>query len=880
MRNDEQQPPPGLQSQQPYQGWQHNSYNQDQQPAAHPVGPPSNNPSANSSGPYNEDSTIIRPVGPLPGNQINPYGLVQPPRPPGPLSGNLPNNPNNPHNPEQMGQIQPPGRPPGLLSGHLLNNPNNPYNPEQMGQVQPPVRSPGPLSGNLLNNPNNPYNPEKVGQTQPPVRSPGPLSSNLPNNPNNPYNPEQMGQMYGAGMPYTNELYDPDLTMDMGSSLGYSQSIQFHAISMPQPTQSMPRVHQTRLQQLREDRMRRQQRRMNPDATLLIRRKKPGPQTENKSPFIQQAQPLVNNASIEEAPTDIHAATPNLSPAGALLQPAAEPSQDTGMIQRVKVARAGSLISAALMLSSILGLLQTFLFTYVFGVSNLGDAYLQAYIIPNLIYTVVAGGALSSAFIPVFTSYAVGRNDEKAAWHIASSALNIAVAAMTVFSLIGVFLAPVIVPLYNVNAKPAELALIITLTRIMLIQAVVLGSGVIVGAVLNTKQDFTRTALGTVLYNVGLDLGLIPGFLMAFHERLTAPSEVAVYAATWGVVLAAILQVGVQIPGLFKVKMRYTFTFDWRHPGVRQIYKQMIPRAVNALMLSFSTAVDRALLTAIAIGASGYINEYFQAFSILLLPVSIFGSSVSTAAFPTLAGYVARGRFDRVRSIITETMRGILFLTIPSAVGLVTLAFPITQTLLEHGEFTLQGAQSAAIPLTFFAIGLPALAAVEILTRSFYALQDSKTPVVISVAQFILKIALSIILLNIVTSPQWGMGALAFSTAIASILEAIALFILLSQRISGFDKRSLLTFFGHMLLACVAMVVVLIPLRLGLGHLIDTTSTTQLFIPGILAALVKLIIELGAGSLAFLVVARLLHMEEMNTGLVRRVLNLLRIPWL
>lgn len=788
--------------------------------------------------------------------QGRPYNHEQQPvyPPAGPPPGYNPSNPPNFYSPDSP-TLRPPGNP---------NNPNSLYNQEPPTVRPPGGYAPGSLPGNP-NNPNNPYSP--YNQEPPTVRPP---SGYLPEN------------MYNPNSGVLDESYYPDLTMDMGSSLGYSQSIQHHAISMPQPTQAIPKFHQTRLQQLREDRMRRQQRRMSPDATSVIRRKEPNEPAERGLRSLAEPGSPEIFTDIPHSPLGGFPAQANVGAASAAapFQPAAAPAQDTGMIQRVKVARASSLISGALMLSSVLGLLQTFLFTYIFGPSALGDAYLQAYLIPNLIYTVVAGGALSSAFIPVFTSYSLGRKDEKTAWLIASSALNLAVIFMIIFSIIGVFLAPAIVPLYSAGDSPAEISLIITLTRIMLIQAVVLGSGVIVSAVLNTKQDFTRTALGTVLYNVGLILGLIPGFLMTFHERTSTPAEAAVYAATWGVVLAAVLQLGIQIPGLFKVKMRYTFSFNWRHEGVRRIYRQMVPRVINALMLSFSTGVDRSLLTLAALGATGVINEYFQAFSILLLPVSIFGSSVSTAAFPTLAGYVARQKLDRVRSIILETLRGILFLTVPSAIGLIILAFPIAQTLLEHGNFTLQGAQSASIPLLFFAIGLPALAAVEILTRSFYALQDSRTPVQISVAQFILKIALSIILLNIVSGVQASMGALALSTSIAGILEAVVLFILLSQRISGFNLKELGAFFGRIAVASGAMAIVLLLVKPLLDHLINTTSTNQIFIPGILAALVKLLIELGCGSAVFLVTARLLHMEEMNTGLVRRVLNLLRIPWL
>lgn len=699
--------------------------------------------------------------------------------------------------------------------------------------------------------------------------------------------------------------------MDIGSSLGYGQSMEYHTLSMPQPTQSMPRLRQSRLQQLREERMRRQQRRINLDATILRRRKEELGIPEKKIAFPPgtPSGPLGQAAALPGTPPASPLAPPSsplpgapaqpggtpLTPAGRVnspalvasaLQPAAEAAQDTGMIQRVKVARAAFLITGAFMFSSILGLVRTFLFTYVFGATNFSDSYLQAFLIPNLIFTVVSGGALSSAFIPVFTTYAVGRKDEKTAWHVASSALNLSVIIMVTLSALAMLLAPVIVPLYSPGFPPAQLALITTLTRIMLLQAIVLGSGVIVSAVLNAKQDFSYTALGTVLYNVGLILGLIPGFFLSFHSRSTTPADLAVYSATWGVVLGAILQVGVQIPGLFKVRMRYTFSFDWRHPGVIQIGRQMIPRIINAAMLSFSTSVDRfllAFLTAVATATvvNGLITEYFQAFSILLLPVSIFGSSVSTAAFPTLASYVARARFDRVRSIITETLRGILFLSIPSCIGLIVLALPVIQVLLEHGRYTLQEAQFTAIPLIFFAVGLPGLAAVEILTRAFYALQDSRTPVVISVAQFILKIALSVILINIaVFGVQWGMGALALSTSVASTLEALVLFVLLYQRIGGFDLRSLLGFIGRAFLAAAVMGGVLFVVRTGLDHVIDTTTTNTLIISGILKALLKLLIELGLGSLVFLIMARLLKIEEMNSGPVRRILNRLRISWL
>jgi putative peptidoglycan lipid II flippase len=755
-------------------------------------------------------------------------------------------------------------------------------------------------------------------QEQPPASPAGPLHAY-----NNPP-PENNQQFPPAPSPYD---YDPNLTMDMGNSLGYGQTMDFHASSMPQPTTSIPRIREKRFKELREKRTRNKPVRGYPDVEALQQRKASG-LLANDSTLIpgktiigslfgrgRAAKREVRPGTLEGwSASGVYGAPgvgdPNARPNGAptngpaMAQPyLASPSvqangvlvaasagaQDTGMIQRVKVARAAFLITGAFMFSSILGLVRTFLFSYVFGAGGISDAYLNAYVIPNLLYTVVAGGALSSAFIPVFTRYAEGLKDEKSAWHIASSALNLSVIVMIVFSIIAMILSPVLVPLYAPVSKSFSLAdqiLAITLTRIMLLQAIVLGSGVIVSSVLNAKQDFTRTAIGTILYNAGLIIGLLPGFFLSIHARGANISTIAIYSATWSVVLAAILQVSVQIPGLFKVKMRYTFSFDWRHPGVRQIGRQMVPRAINAAMLSFSTVVDRDLLSFLGGVVStqvvqGLTTDYIQAFSILVLPVSIFGSSVSTAAFPALASYVARERFDRVRSTIMETLRSILFLSIPSCVGLIILALPIIQVLLEHGQFTLKDAQFTAVPLTCFAVGLPALAAVEILTRAFYALRDSKTPVVISVAQFVLKIALSIVLINFsVFGIQWGLAALAFSTSVASIIEAVALFIVLSRRVGGFDIRALANFLGRALVASLGMGVTLFIVRNILDRMINTTTSYTLSVSGIFHALLKLLIELGIGSLVFLIIARRLNIEEMESGPVRKILNRLHVAWL
>ncbi len=708
---------------------------------------------------------------------------------------------------------------------------------------------------------------------------------------------------------------------DMGTTLGYNQGSEYQYFNAPQPSQPMAQLRQERLQQLREDRMRRQQRRMGPDVTVAIPRKGKNPGQPASEPLQNErvygpdgqpmrygnnppVNPLVQASPVIAPPMPANVATGIEDGASENLQPASAIAQDTGMLQRVNIQRASLILTGAFVASRVLGLLRTSMFAFVFGTGPTSDAYLQAFLIPDTIFNIVAGGALSSAFIPVFAKYMIGEHDEKTAWRIASSALNLAIIIMSVLALIAIIFARQLVPLYNPGPKVtdpsygeylAHLDLIASLTRVMLLQSIILGAGVIVNSVLNARQNFLLPAIGTVLYNVGLIAGLVPGIYFAFHGQRN--DSTAVLFATWGVVVGALFQVAVQIPGLFRVGMRYTPSFDWWHPGVLQIGRQMIPRIINAAMLSFSTFVDRFLISLLVVvvgvaGVSGLVTQYYQALQLVLLPLGVFGMAVSTAAFPTLAENVAKGRFDRVRSTILETLRSILFMSIPSSVGLIVLGLPIIQVLLEHGRFSLADAQSTVVPLAFFAFGLTGLTAVEILTRSFYAMRDSTTPVIISVGQFVFKICLSLLLINVaIYGARWGMGALAFSTSLAGLVEAFLLFWLLHQRVGGLQIRVTALFTGRVLLASLAMGLALFIIRYMLdfglsivaAHVhtlafLDTTYTQSLGLLGTFVALIKLILEVLVGLIVYIRVARLLGIEEL--GPIKRVLDRLKLSWI
>lgn len=557
--------------------------------------------------------------------------------------------------------------------------------------------------------------------------------------------------------------------------------------------------------------------------------------------------------------------------------------EDTGTLQRSRIGKATLVLTSAFIASRVLGLLRTALFAFVFGTSSISDAYLQAFLVPDLIFNIIAGGALLSAFIPVFANYMTNKHDEQGAWYLASSSLNLSIAAMSIFALFAIIFAPTLVPFYNPGVHdPVELNLIASLTRIMLLQSVVLGAGVIVTSVLNAKQDFRLPAIGTVLYNVGLIIGLLPG--VTFMLLGLRNDQFAIYAATWGVVLGAVLQIAIQIPGLRKAGMQYSFTFDWRHPGVLQIARQMVPRVINAAMLYVSIFVDRGLIQLMLVivgtaSVNGFITQYYQAFQLILLPLGIFGMAVSTAAFPTLAENVALERMDRVRSTILETLRNILFMSIPSSVGLIVLGFPIIQVLLEHGHYNLQDAQSTAVPLAFFALGLTGLAAVEILTRAFYALRDSLTPVIVSISQFGIKIVLSLLLIYAaIWGAQWGLGALALSTSIAALVEAVALCWLLQRRLGDLQLRVIGKFIIRVLVAALGMGLGLLIVRTLLDRILVTTTQPTLHLGSTLLASLKLLIELFIGIFIYVRITRLLKIEELAP--LKRVLDRLKLFWI
>lgn len=538
-----------------------------------------------------------------------------------------------------------------------------------------------------------------------------------------------------------------------------------------------------------------------------------------------------------------------------------QPSAQVRAYRTGQMAMATAIISGSFIVSRVLGIARTTMFASVFGATGAAEAYNYAFLLPNTVYSIVAGGALSSAFIPIFSDYLIEKRDKNAAWHVASAALNISLVLLMIFCTVAAIFAPQLGHLmaYGIftstdPAKVAEANQIVLLTRIMLIQPVLLGLSVVTTSILQTRQRFLLPALGSVLYNVGLIGGIVA--TQIDESSHIFGGHLGILGPTWGVVIASFLQVAIQLPGLISGKMKYSFNFDFMHPGVRAMFALMVPRIINAVALYGSTFIVSSLISLLETGGTttGVYYGYQQAFQLILLPIGIFGMALGQAAFPTLATLVATGDWPRMRSIVLSTMRIIIYLSVPVSLGMMILAEPITRLLLVHGKFTIGQAPLVYIPLIYFAVGIPGLALIEILVRVFYALQDARTAVEIGIAELFFFIGLSILLIQ-----PMGAGGVALAQGIGSTGEALVLLLLLRPRMGWFDLRPLVSFTAGVVAASLVatlaalltytLLVVVLPTPNG-GVSGTTILSTQL----VLAAL--------AGAVVYFLGAKFLGIED------------------
>lgn len=460
-----------------------------------------------------------------------------------------------------------------------------------------------------------------------------------------------------------------------------------------------------------------------------------------------------------------------------------------------QIARATLLLVAGMVLSRLLGLARESVLASIFGAGLDYEAYLVAATPPETLYFVIAGGALGSAFIPTFATY-LQKEKKREAWHIASSVLTIFTIILGVLSLLfALFALPIIRTILAPDFSPEQQILSAHLMQIMMITPIIFCiSGLFMG-MLNTFQRFLLPALAPAFYNIGIILGAL--FL--------APT-MGVYGLAWGVVGGALLHLLIQIPGIIRLRPAIKPAIDFRHPGVSEVFHLMLPRVLGLAIVQINFWVNITLATGMLPGSTAALK---RAWMIFMLPQGVIAQSAANAAFPTFAIHSAKGDQDQMRTSLSKLLKSVLFLAIPATVGLIILRLPIVKILLEYNEFTSVDSQATAWALLFYSLGLIAHSLVEIVTRAFYAMHDTRTPVLIGGIAMLVNIGLSLVFVRIIGDPgnltRGPFAGLALANTLATTLEGIVLYFIIRKRTNGLEDRQLLLSSGKALIASLLM---------------------------------------------------------------------------
>jgi putative peptidoglycan lipid II flippase len=440
--------------------------------------------------------------------------------------------------------------------------------------------------------------------------------------------------------------------------------------------------------------------------------------------------------------------------------------------RRFGIAEAAFLLVMAFLVSRGLGVIRQTLFNALFGTGPQANAYYAAFRLPDLLFSLIAGGALIQAFIPVFVSYEK-ENGQSETWRLTSLVFNVSLVALTSLVLIAEFAAPAFVSHWLVPGyTPAVQSLTTSLTRIMLFHTLILGLGTIVTAVLESKRQFLLPALSIAIYNFGLIGGLLVTWMFP---------KVGIYGPTYGVVVAAACQVLVQIPGLVKQKFSYSFIWDLKNTGLHQVMFLLGPNIVAVAIASIVLIIDTAFTSYLPDKAS--LSAIHNASMLFDLPAALLGQTLALGALPQLSSMTADRHYVDFRHLVFSMVGGAVLISIPIAVLLSIFGKPAIHILFQHGAFTKHASSLTALALIGYAIGLPGNVASLLFMRSFYALKNAVIPLLTHILAIAAHISLLVFLLETLTG-KYAILVIPLAVGVTATAEACLLCLLLLWRLS------------------------------------------------------------------------------------------------
>ena len=429
------------------------------------------------------------------------------------------------------------------------------------------------------------------------------------------------------------------------------------------------------------------------------------------------------------------------------------------LTREYSVGEASFILMTSFFLSAALGAVRQVLFNAQFGVSQQANAYYAAFRLPDTLFSLIAGGALSSAMIPVLLN-ARQKDGEAASWRLISVVLTALLGAFALLIVAVEIFTPALVK--DILAPGFDLEtsnLTVTLTRLMLLQPMILLLGSVATAVLNSRNQFLLTGLSIVSHNVSLIVSIL------VLKLFPGPG---IFAPTVGVILGAVLQTVILLPGLHSDGYRVGLLFDFANVRLREILRLLVPNGLAVGVNYAGFIVDTAFATRAS--DPGGLAAIYNAFLLVGLPIALLGQAVGQAAFPRLAAQAEAGRWSEMRRVLLRSLGAVIALAIPAVGALLLLGRPTIRILFEHGEFTAAAGNLTYRVLVAYAVALPAYVATEVITRSLIALRDTRTPLFTNGGQLILRIILISVLLG-----SMDVLAIPVAFAISATLETLTL---------------------------------------------------------------------------------------------------------
>ncbi len=459
--------------------------------------------------------------------------------------------------------------------------------------------------------------------------------------------------------------------------------------------------------------------------------------------------------------------------------------------------KAAGVVAGAVMLSRVLGLARELIFAGLFGAGRGMDAFLTAFRAPNLLRDLFAEGALSTAFVTVF-SQCIAKEGEGAAWKLASKMATLTTVFMSLISLLGVIFAAQFIGFLAPGFPADKAALTIQLTQIMYPFILMVSLAALVMGMLNSTNRFTAPALASSFFNMGSILGGVAfGWWLDPHF-----GERALVGLALGTLLGGLLQLGVQLPSLYQAGFRFVLDFNWRDPGVKQVLLLMLPAVIAASAVQINVMINSIFASYLGDGPVSWLS---YAFRLMQLPLGVFGVAVATVTLPVIARASALGDMGRFRATLARAMRLAVFLTLPSTVGLIVLAQPIIALIYQRGKFLGTDSLHTSEALQFYAIGLVGYSCVKVLAPAFYAINHKWTPMMVSFFSIGLNLLLNWIF---IFHLKMGHRGLALSTALAATANFTLLYLFMGRISGSLETAALAVTLGKCFLASLPIIAV------------------------------------------------------------------------